>query len=123
MIKVNVTKNTKILSIEIIDDKLSKISVVLSILNIEDTIEQKFKIKYQTSNSTITGKFIRIIAIIINTPKVFFIIKKLLKTDDNASPIPPPTIGINAPEINLIPFSITLSDELARMLCVVNKPV
>lgn len=116
MIKVNVTKNTKILSIEIIDDKLSKISVVLSILNIEDTIEQKFKIKYQTSNSTITGKFIRIIAIIINTPKVFFIIKKLLKTDDNASPIPPPTIGIKAPEINLIPFSITLSDELARML-------
>lgn len=114
--KVKVIKNTIILRIEIIDAKLSNISVVLSIFSIDDTIEQKFKIKYHINNSTITGRLISKIAIIMKTPKVFFIIKKLLNTDDNASPTPPPTIGMNAPEINLMPFSITLSDELAKML-------
>ena len=116
-------KNTIMFSKEIIDVKLSNISVVLSIFNIDDTIEQKFKTKYHISNSIITGKLISIIAMIIKTPKEFFIIKKLLNTDESASPTPPPTIGINAPEINLMPLSITLSDELARILCVVRRPV
>lgn len=44
--------------------------------SIDDTIEQKFNTKYQISNSIITGRFMRIIAIIMKTPKEFFIIKK-----------------------------------------------
>lgn len=114
--KTNVTKKTKIFKIEIIEDKLSKISVVLSIFSIDDTIEQSPNKKYQINNSIITGRLIKIMAIIIKTPKVFFIIKKLLNTDESASPTPPPTIGIKAPEINLMPLSITLSLELAKIL-------
>ena len=56
-------------------------------------------------------------------PNVFFIIRKLLKTDETASPIFPPTIGMNVPDAKRIPFITILSEELANRLCVVNIPV
>ena len=123
IIKMNVTKNTIIFNNEIVADKLSIISVILFNFNNEDTIEHNSKNKYQIKSSIITGRFMTIIIIIIKIPNEFFIIKKLLNTEDNASPTPPPTIGINVPDTNLIPFKTRLSDELARILCVVRSPV
>lgn len=116
MTKTNVIKNKIIFNKEITDERLSKVSVILFIPSIEEIIEHICKEKYHINSSVITGKLIRMITIITNTPKVFFIITKLLKTDDNASPTPAPTTGTNAPEMNLMPLRAILSDELARML-------
>ena len=123
MTKTNVIKNKIIFSKEINDVKLSRVSVILFIPSIEEIIEHICKEKYHINNSVITGRLIRMMTIITNTPNVFFIITKLLKTDDSASPTPAPTIGTNAPEMNLMPLRAILSDELARILWVVNKPV
>ena len=112
----NVTKNKIMLRIEITDERLSRVSVMVLIPSIEEIIEQICKEKYHIKSSAITGRLISIITIITNTPKVFFIITKLLKTDDNASPTPAPTTGTNAPEMNFIPLSTILSEELASML-------
>jgi hypothetical protein len=101
---------------EIVDDKLSITSVILFILTNEAIIEHNSKKKYHINNSIITGKLIRIITMIMNIPNEFFIIKKLLNTDDNASPTPEPTIGMNVPETNFIPFKTILSDDLASIL-------
>ena len=54
---------------------------------------------------------------------MFFIITKLVNTDDIASPTLPPTTGIKVPEINRIPFMATLSELVAKMLLVVSIPV
>ena len=123
IIRTKVIKNNIIFSNAIVDVRLSKISVILFIFNNEETIEHRLKKKYQTSISSITGMFIKIITIITKIPNVFFIIKKLLKTEEIASPTLPPTTGINVPETNLIPLRAILSDELAKILCVVNIPV
>ena len=116
MTKTNVIKNKIIFSKEINDVKLSRVSVILFIPSIEEIIEHICKEKYHINNSVITGRLIRMMTIITNTPNVFFIITKLLKTDDSASPTPAPTIGTNAPEMNLMPLRAILSDELARIL-------
>lgn len=121
--RIKVIKKRIMLSSAIVDDKLSSISVILFKFSSEEIIEHNPKKKYQTSISSIIGKLIKIITIIMKMPSVFFIIKKLLNTDDIASPTFPPTIGINVPDTNRIPFRVRLSDELAKMLCVVNKPV
>ena len=123
IIKMNVIKNDIIFNNAIVDDKLSSISVIFLMLSNDENMEQKLKKKYHINISIITGTFIKIITIIIKIPNVFFIIKKLLKTDDIASPTFPPTIGINVPEINRIPFNAILSEERANILCVVNSPV
>lgn len=112
----NVIKNKIMFSNEITDERLSSVSVMLLTLSIEEIKEQICKAKYQINSSTITGRFMSMITIITNTPKVFFIITKLLKTDANASPTPAPTTGTNAPDINFIPLSAILSDEVASML-------
>ena len=114
--KINVIKNTIIFSNEIVDDKLSITSVKLFTFNKDAIIEHNSKKKYQINNSIITGKLISIITIITNIPKEFFIIKKLLNTEDSASPTPEPTIGIKVPDTNLIPFKTKLSDDLASIL-------
>ncbi len=116
MISMNVINITIILISEIIDARLSKIFDIFVRLNNEEIIEQVKKKKYHISKLIITGKFITIITTIINTPNVFFIIKKLLKTDERVSPIPPPTIGIKVPDTNFIPFNTRLSEELVSML-------
>ena len=116
MTKTNVIKNKIIFNKEINDARLSRVSVMLFIPSIEEIIEHICNEKYHINNSVITGKFISMMTIITNTPKVFFIITKLLKTDDNASPTPAPTTGTNAPEMNLMPLRAILSDELARIL-------
>ena len=108
---------------EITEAILSKVLDSLFKFIIEENIEQISIKKYQTSNSIITGKFVIIITIMTNTPRVFFIIRKLLSTEETASPTPPPTIGTTAPETNLIPRITTLSDETASTLWVVNSPV
>ena len=112
----NVIKNKIMLSKDITNDKLSSVSVILFIPSIEEINEHTCNEKYHNKSSTITGKFIRIITTITNTPNVFFIIIKLLNTEDKASPTPAPTMGTKAPEINFIPRNVRLSDELASML-------
>ena len=114
--KTKVIKNKTMFNNDIVEVKLSNTSVIESNFNKEEMIEQKLRKKYHTSNSIITGKFISIIVIIIKTPNVLFIIKKLLITDETASLTLLPTTGINVPDINLIPFKAKLSDEDANML-------
>ena len=123
IVRTKVTKNKTVFISEITEARLSITSDIWFKSNIVETIEQISKAKYHTNSSTIAGRFISKITIITKTPKVFLIIKKLLKTDEIASPTPFPTIGTKVPEINLMPFNTTLSEELARMLCVVKSPV
>jgi hypothetical protein len=119
----NVKKNKTIFKREIVDARLSKTSVTDSVLNNDEPIEHNDRKKYQTNNSIITGRLINIITIITKTPNVLFIIIKLLTTDDTASLTVPPTTGINAPDINLIPFKTNPSEEDAKRLWVVKRPV
>lgn len=109
-------KNIIMFNSERIEARLSIISVIWFRLNIEETTEHKLNAKYHKSSSIITGRLIKMITMMTNTPRVFFIMRKLENTDEIASPTPPPTIGTKAPEMNLIPFSATLSDDVARML-------
>ena len=97
--------------IDIIEEILSKISEIESNPIIDEIIERNSRIKYIISISTMIGRFINKIIIIIKTPNVFFIITKLLKTEEIASPTLEPTTGIKVPETNLIPFITRLSDE------------
>lgn len=121
--RTKVIKNKTIFINETVDERPSKTSVIESVFNNDDIAEQRERKKYHTRSSIITGRFINNITIMIRTPKVLFIIKKLLITDDIASLTVPPTTGMKVPEINLIPFNIKVSDEDAKMLCDVRSPV
>ena len=80
--------------------------------------EKNHSSKLRTEGSTVNR-----ITIIPNAPTVFFIKAKEPKTDENASPIAPPTIGIILPERSFTPFTATLSAAIAIFDFNANSPV